>query len=212
MADKKQTSKTAAPKASAKKAPAAKKASVTMTRLRADYVERIHPALMTEFGYSNPMQAPRLQKVVLNMGLGKAHEDKKMLESALADMAKISGQAPVVTRAKKSIATFKIREGMPIGCKVTLRGARMYEFLDRLINIALPRVRDFEGVSTKAFDGTGNYTLGIKEQLIFPEIDYDKVDNIRGMDIVICTSAKSDEESRALLREMGMPFKGKGRD
>ena len=209
MATKKQAAK---PAAEAKKAApkAASSVKAPEPRLREMYKNEIRNELKNKFGFTNMMQVPRMEKIVINMGVGRANEDKKILESAVADMTKISGQAPVVTRAKKSIATFKVREGMPVGCKVTLRGARMYEFLDRLITIALPRVRDFEGISTKAFDGRGNYTLGIKEQLIFPEIDYDKTDSIRGMDIVICTTAKNNEEGRALLDAFGMPFKGKG--
>jgi len=159
-----------------------------------------------KFGYKNVMQVPKLDKIVINMGVGEAKENAKVLESAAADLEKISGQKPVITKAKNSIANFKIRGGMPIGCKVTLRGERMYEFLDRLVNLALPRVRDFRGVNPNAFDGRGNYALGIKEQLIFPEIEYDKVDKVRGMDIIIVTTAKTDEEARALLTCFNMPF------
>ena len=177
-----------------------------MARLKEKYAEEIGKALMEKFSYKNVMQLPKLEKVVLNMGLGEAIANAKALDSAIGDMTIISGQKPVVTRAKKSIAGFKLREGMPIGVKVTLRGDRMYEFVDRLVSIALPRVRDFRGVSPKSFDGRGNYTLGVKEQLIFPEIDYDKVDKIRGMDITIVTSASSDEEARELLKLLGMPF------
>ena len=177
-----------------------------MVRLKEKYAEEIGKALMDKFSYKNVMQLPKLEKVVLNMGLGEAIANAKALDSAIGDMTIISGQKPVVTRAKKSIAGFKLREGMPIGVKVTLRGDRMYEFVDRLVSIALPRVRDFRGVSPKSFDGRGNYTLGVKEQLIFPEIDYDKVDKIRGMDITIVTSASSDEEARELLKLLGMPF------
>ena len=177
-----------------------------MVRLKEKYAEEISKALMEKFSYKNVMQLPKLEKVVLNMGLGEAIANAKALDSAIGDMTIISGQKPVVTRAKKSIAGFKLREGMPIGVKVTLRGDRMYEFVDRLVSIALPRVRDFRGVSPKSFDGRGNYTLGVKEQLIFPEIDYDKVDKIRGMDITIVTSASSDEEARELLKLLGMPF------
>ncbi|MBP9483175.1 MAG: 50S ribosomal protein L5 [Negativicutes bacterium] len=177
-----------------------------MVRLKEKYAEEIGKALMEKFSYKNVMQLPKLEKVVLNMGLGEAIANAKALDSAIGDMTIISGQKPVVTRAKKSIAGFKLREGMPIGVKVTLRGDRMYEFVDRLVSIALPRVRDFRGVSPKSFDGRGNYTLGVKEQLIFPEIDYDKVDKIRGMDITIVTSASSDEEARELLKLLGMPF------
>lgn len=181
---------------------------VPAPRLRQEYTDKIHGALMKELGLTNTFAVPRLDKIVLNMGIGKANKEKKLLEGAVRDMSLIAGQAPVVTKAKKSIATYSIREGMPVGCKVTLRGRKMYEFLDRLIHIALPRVRDFEGVSAKSFDGRGNYALGIKEQLIFPEIDYDKTDTIRGMDIIISTTADDDNAGRALLRAFGMPFKG----
>lgn len=176
-------------------------------RFAALYNEKIREELKKQFNYTNPMMIPRVTKIVLNMGVGKAAEDKKLLENAIADMRLIAGQQPVATRARKSISNFKLREGMPIGCKVTLRGPRMYEFLDRLITVALPRVRDFEGVSTRAFDGRGNYALGIKEQIIFQEIDYDKTDRIRGLDVIICTTAKSDDEARALLGAFGMPFR-----
>jgi large subunit ribosomal protein L5 len=175
-------------------------------RLKERYQNEVAPALMKKFNYKSVMQVPKLEKVVINMGVGDAVGNAKVLDSAVEDLRIISGQKPVVTRARKSIAGFKLREGMPIGCKVTLRGERMYHFLDKLFNVALPRVRDFRGVSAKAFDGRGNYTLGIKEQLIFPEIDYDKVDKVRGMDIVIVTTANSDEESRELLAGLGMPF------
>ncbi|MGI6091783.1 MAG: 50S ribosomal protein L5 [Veillonellaceae bacterium] len=177
-----------------------------MDRLKEKYLNEVAPALMKKFGYANVMEIPKIEKVVLNMGVGEAVGNPKVLDAAVADMTQISGQKPVITRAKKSIAAFKIREGMPIGAKVTLRGERMYFFLDKLFNIALPRVRDFRGVSPRAFDGRGNYTLGVKEQLIFPEIDYDKIDKIRGMDIIIVTNAKTDEEARELLKLMGMPF------
>jgi large subunit ribosomal protein L5 len=170
------------------------------------YNDEVTKGLMEKFGYKNVMELPKIEKVVINMGVGEAVSNPKILDVAVNDMMIIAGQKPVVTRAKKSIAAFKIREGMPIGAKVTLRGERMYQFLDKLLNIALPRVRDFRGVSPKAFDGRGNYTMGIKEQLIFPEIEYDKVDKIRGMDIIIVTTAKTDEEARELLRLMGMPF------
>jgi large subunit ribosomal protein L5 len=166
----------------------------------------VRPKLMAEFNYANVMQVPRLEKIVLNMGVGEAVGDQKKLDAAVEDMTRIAGQKPVKTRAKKSIAGFKLRENLPIGAKVTLRGQRMYEFLDRLITIALPRVRDFRGVSPKSFDGRGNYALGLKEQLVFPEVDYDKVDSVRGMDIVICTTAPNDDEARALLRAFDMPF------
>jgi len=165
------------------------------------------PALMKERGYSNPFQVPRVEKIVINMGVGEGKENAKVLDFATADLAAITGQRPVVTRSKKSIANFKLRAGVPIGAKVTLRGARMYEFLDRLINVALPRVRDFRGVSPKAFDGRGNFALGLKEQVIFPEIVYDKIDKMRGMDVIIVTSARSDEEAKALLAHFGMPFR-----
>jgi large subunit ribosomal protein L5 len=177
-----------------------------MPRLREKYEKEVIPALMKKFNYKNVMQVPRLEKVVLNMGISDAKENPKAVESATRDLAMITGQKPVVTKAKKSIASFKIRKGMAIGAKVTLRGNRMYEFLDKLFNIALPRVRDFKGLSPDAFDGRGNYTLGIREQLIFPEIDYDKIDKIRGMDITIVTTAKTDEEARELLKGLGMPF------
>ena len=178
-----------------------------MSRLHEQYSNQIKDAMMKKFEYSNIMQVPKLEKVVSNMGVGEAKENKKVLESAIADLEKTAGQKAVVTRAKKSVANFKLREGMPIGCKVTLRGERMYEFLDKLFNISLPRVSEFRGVSDTSFDGRGNYTLGIKEQIIFPEIDFDKVDRTRGMDIVIVTSAKTNEEAKALLTQMGMPFK-----
>jgi len=179
-----------------------------MTRLQKQYNETIKPALIKEFGYANHMQAPKLEKIVINMGVGEASQDRKKIEGAIADMTLISGQKPVITRAKKSIAVFKLREGMIVGCKVTLRRKRMYEFLDRLINVALPRVRDFRGVSAKSFDGHGCFSMGLKEQIIFPEIDYDKVDKIRGMNIVICMSAKTDAEARSLLKGFDMPFTG----
>lgn len=176
-------------------------------RLKEKYLNEIVPSLMSKFNYSSIMQVPKVEKVIINMGVGEAVGNAKALDSAVEDLQTIAGQKPVVTRAKKSIAGFKVREGMPIGAKVTLRGERMYHFLDKLMNVALPRVRDFRGVSAKAFDGRGNYTLGLKEQLIFPEIEYDKIDKIRGMDIVIVTSAKTDEEARELLTQMGMPFR-----
>ena len=177
-----------------------------MSRLHEQYSNQIKDAMMKKFEYSNIMQVPKLEKIVINMGVGEAKENKKVLESAVADLEKIAGQKAVVTRAKKSVANFKLREGMPIGCKVTLRGERMYEFADRLINLALPRVRDFRGVNQNSFDGRGNYALGIKEQLIFPEIEYDKVDKVRGMDIIFVTTANTDEEARELLTLFGMPF------
>ena len=176
------------------------------SRLKEQYQSEIVEALTKKFGYKNVMEVPKLDKIVINMGVGEAKENAKALESAIKDMEIIAGQKVVVTRAKKSVANFKIREGMPIGCKVTLRGDRMYEFADRLINLALPRVRDFRGVNPNAFDGRGNYALGIKEQLIFPEIEYDKVDKVRGMDIIFVTTAKTDEEARELLAQFNMPF------
>ena len=178
-----------------------------MARLREMYHKEVAPKLTEQFKYKSPMQIPRMAKIVLNMGLGEAIQNIKILDSAAAELAQISGQKPVVTRARQSIAAFKLRKGMPIGCMVTLRGDRMYEFYDKLVNVALPRVRDFRGVSSKALDGRGNYTLGVKEQIIFPEIDYDKIDKIKGMNITIVTTAKSDEEARTLLALMGMPFK-----
>ncbi len=177
-----------------------------MTRLKETYQKEIVDGMTKKFGYKNVMQVPRLEKIVINMGIGEAKENSKVLDAAMAELAIISGQKPVATRAKNSIANFKIREGMPIGCKVTLRGERMYEFFDRLINLALPRVRDFRGVNPNAFDGRGNYALGIKEQLIFPEIEYDKIDKVRGMDVVFVTTAKTDEEARELLTLFNMPF------
>jgi len=175
-------------------------------RLQEKYLTETVPSLVEKFNYTTVMQVPKIEKVVINMGVGEAVANAKTLDSAVADLELITGQKPVVTRAKKSIAGFKLREGMPIGAKVTLRGERMYHFLDKLFNVALPRVRDFRGVSTKAFDGRGNYTLGLKEQLIFPEVEYDKIDKVRGMDIVIVTTAQNDEECRQLLTELGMPF------
>ncbi len=178
-----------------------------MSRLKETYKNEIVDALQKKFEYKNIMQVPKLDKIVINMGVGEAKENAKILDAAVKDLEIIAGQKVVVTRAKKSIANFKLREGMPIGCKVTLRGEKMYEFLDRLVNLALPRVRDFRGVNPDAFDGRGNYALGIKEQLIFPEIEYDKVDKVRGMDIIFVTTAQTDEEARELLRLFGMPFK-----
>ena len=177
-----------------------------MTRLNEKYEKEIIPAMIEKFGYKNIMEVPKLEKIVINMGVGEAKENQKTLESAVNDLTIIAGQKPVLTRAKKSIANFKIRENMPLGCKVTLRKAKMYEFADKLMAVALPRVRDFRGISSKSFDGRGNYSLGIKEQLIFPEIEYDKVDKVRGMDIIFVTTAKTDEEARELLRFFGMPF------
>ncbi len=175
-------------------------------RMKERFLNEVTPSLMQKFNYTTVMQVPKIEKVVINMGVGDAVQNSKVLDSAVSDLQAISGQKPVITKAKKSIAGFKLREGMPIGVKVTLRGERMYHFLDKLFNISLPRVRDFRGVSTKAFDGRGNYTLGLKEQLIFPEIDYDQVDKVRGMDIVVVTTANTDEESRELLTQLGMPF------
>lgn len=176
------------------------------TRLQEKYLSEVVPALQDKFQYPNVMQLPKIEKVVINMGVGEAVANSKALESAVADMTQIAGQKPVITKAKKSIANFKVRQGMPLGAKVTLRGDRMYYFLDKLMNLALPRVRDFRGVSATAFDGRGNYALGLKEQLIFPEIEYDKVDKVRGMDIIIVTTAQTDEEARELLKLLGMPF------
>ncbi|HHH35468.1 MAG TPA: 50S ribosomal protein L5 [Gammaproteobacteria bacterium] len=178
-----------------------------MARLQEHYRDTVVPQLMERFGYQSVMQVPRITKITLNMGLGEAVGDKKVIEHAMGDMARISGQRPVVTRARKSVAGFKIREGWPIGCKVTLRKVRMYEFLDRLINIAIPRIRDFRGLSGKAFDGRGNYSMGVREQIMFPEIEYDKIDALRGLDIVITTSARNDEEGRALLEAFNFPFR-----
>ena len=177
-----------------------------MTRLQERYIQVVRPALMKEFNYANPLAAPRLDKIVINMGVGEAVADGKKIQAAAGELAAISGQKPVITKSRKAIANFKLREGLNIGCKVTLRRERMYEFLDRLVNIALPRVRDFRGVSGKSFDGNGNFSLGLKEQIVFPEIDYDKIDAVRGMDIVICTTAKSDAEAKALLKGFDMPF------
>lgn len=176
-------------------------------RLKEKYNREVIPALEKKFGYRNVMQVPRLVKVVINMGRGEATQDIKVLDRAVSELSFITGQKPIITRAKKSISNFKLRKGVPIGCKVTLRGARMYEFLDRFINIALPRIRDFRGVTSRSFDGRGNYNLGIREQIIFPEIDYDKIDKIRGMDIAVITTARTDEEARELLRLLGMPFR-----
>ena len=178
-----------------------------MARLKELYNTEMIPQLMKDFSYRNVMEVPKLEKIVINMGLGEAIQNVKILDSAVVEMAAIAGQKPVITKAKKSIASFKLRQGMPIGCVVTLRRDKMYEFLDRLVNVSLPRVRDFKGVSGKGFDGMGNYSLGVKEQLIFPEINYDKVDKIKGMNITIVTSARNDEEGRALLKLMGMPFR-----
>jgi large subunit ribosomal protein L5 len=206
----------ARPKGAGKAAPAGepqapgKRASVsgsTPPRMRERFRSAVVPAMMKERGYSNPFQVPRLEKVVINMGVGEGKENAKVLDFATADLQAIAGQKPVITRAKKSIANFKLRENVPIGCKVTLRGPRMYEFLDRLVNVALPRVRDFKGVPPKGFDGRGNYNMGLKEQIIFPEIVYDKVDKVRGMDITMVTTARTDEEAKALLTHLGVPFR-----
>jgi len=178
-----------------------------LSRLKEQYQNEIIDAMIKKFGYKNIMEVPKLDKVVINMGVGEAKDNAKLLDAAIADMEKITGQKAVVCKAKKSVANFKIREGMPIGCKVTLRGEKMYEFVDRLVNLALPRVRDFRGVNPNAFDGRGNYALGIKEQIIFPEIEYDKIDKVRGMDVIVVTTAKTDEEARELLRFFNMPFK-----
>jgi len=204
----KQQAKKEAPK---KEAPPAKPAAPELppppARLSTYYKDKVVPELMQKFGYKTVMQVPRLRKITVNMGVGETTTDKKILDNALADMTKIAGQKPVVTKARKSIANFKVRAGFPVGCMVTLRGARMYEFFDRLVNLAMPRIRDFRGVSNRAFDGQGNYNLGFKEQIIFPEIDYDKIDTLRGMNIAITTSAKTDDEARALLSAFRFPFK-----
>ena len=212
-ATKKAPKKAAAPapekvaeKAAAKKAPAKEPEKFT-SRLYDFYRQECVPKMMQEFRYKSPMQVPRLEKIVVNLGLGEAIQNIKLLDSASVELAAITGQKPVITRAKRSIAAFKLREGMPIGCMVTLRKGRMYDFFDKLVNVVLPRVRDFRGLSGKSFDGRGNYTLGIKEQIIFPEIDYDKIDKVKGMNITIVTSAPTDEESRQLLTLMGLPFR-----
>ncbi len=197
MAEKKKAAEAEAPVAAAEK---------RVPNLKAKYVAEIAPALMQKFGYKSPMQIPRLEKIVVNCGCGEARDNSKVLEAVVGDLTKITGQKAIITKAKKSVANFKVREGMPIGAKVTLRGDKMWEFLDRLFNVALPRVRDFRGINPNAFDGRGNYALGIKEQLIFPEIEYDKIDKIRGMDVVICTTAQTDEEARELLTQVGAPF------
>jgi len=177
-----------------------------MARLQEIYTSTIHPEMMSKFGYANPFEVPRLEKVVINMGVGEAVQDSKRINAAVDELTRISGQKPVVTRAKKSIAGFKLREGMPIGVKVTLRRSRMFEFLDRLVNIAMPRIRDFRGLNPKSFDGRGNFSMGMKEQIVFPEIDYDKVDTVRGMDIIVVTTAKTDDEARELLKRFQFPF------
>ena len=196
-----QAPKKEAPKSAAPEVPA------PPARLAVHYREKVVPDLMQKHGYKTVMQVPRVKKITLNMGVGETTSDKKILDNAVADMTRIAGQKPVVTKARKSIANFKVRAGFPVGCMVTLRGARMYEFLDRLVNIAIPRIRDFRGVSSRAFDGRGNYSLGLKEQIIFPEIEYDKIDALRGMDVAINTSAKTDDEARALLAAFRFPFK-----
>ncbi len=201
----KESAKEAAP--TEKKAPPQPPAPTVVPRLKESYREKVLPALMKEFGYRNPMQVPRLERIVLNVGMGVAIQNVKLLESAAVEFGTITGQKAVVTRAKKAIAGFKLRQGMPIGAKVTLRSNRMYEFFDRLVSVALPRIRDFRGVSPKAFDGRGNYTLGLKEQLMFPEIKYDSVSSIHGMDITIVTTAKTNDEGKALLKHLGMPFR-----
>ena len=178
-----------------------------MTRLQEHYKDKVMPELTAKFGYKSQMEVPRIQKITVNIGVGKATQDRKILDNAVGDLTKITGQKPVVTKAKKSIANFKVRVGYPIGCMVTLRGHRMYEFLDRLVSIAMPRIRDFRGVSNRSFDGRGNYSLGVKEQIIFPEIDYDKIDTLRGLNISITTTAKTDDEARALLAAFRFPFK-----
>jgi large subunit ribosomal protein L5 len=180
--------------------------AANLTRMQQLYVDKVRAQMIEQFGYKNLMQVPKIDKIVLNMGVGEATQDKKKVDKAAEEMALIAGQKPVVTKAKKSVATFKLREGMPIGCKVTLRRERMYEFLDRLITVALPRVRDFRGLNPKSFDGRGNYAMGLKEQIIFPEINYDKIDSVRGMDVIITTTAKTDDEARALLKAFGFPF------
>lgn len=188
------------------KSAAAKKESAYTPRLQSVYEKDVRPSMQKQFGYKNPMQVPKLDKIVINMGVGETVNDSKIIQAAVNELALIAGQKPVITRSKKAIAGFKLRENLPIGCKVTLRKQKMYEFLDRLINAALPRVRDFRGVPGKSFDGRGNYALGLKEQLVFPEINYDKIDQIRGMDIIICTTAKTDAEAKALLTAFNMPF------
>jgi len=210
--EQKPAQKPAAPKKEAPKKEAPARAEgpqlpAPPARLAVHYREKVVPDLMQKFGYKTVMQVPRIRKITLNMGVGEATSDKKMLDNAVADLAKIAGQKPVLTKARRSIANFKVRAGFPIGCMVTLRGARMYEFLDRLVNIAIPRIRDFRGVSNRAFDGRGNYSLGVREQIIFPEIDYDKIDALRGMNIAITTTAKTNDEARALLAAFRFPFK-----
>ena len=193
-------------------ADAKKDAKAYTPRLKQDYEQRIAAAMIERFGYKNKLEVPKLEKIVINMGVGEATQDKKKVEQAAAEMEKISGQKPVITKAKKSIAQFKLREGMPIGCKVTLRRERMFEFLDRLVTVALPRVRDFRGLNPKSFDGRGNYAMGLKEQIVFPEINYDQIDKVRGMDIIVTTTARTDEEARELLRLFGFPFPVENQD
>ena len=206
-APKAEKAEAAAPKAEkAEKAKKSVKADGYTPRLKADYDKRIVAAMTERFGYKNKLEVPRLEKIVINMGVGDATQDKKRVDTAAAEMQQIAGQKPVITKAKKSIAQFKLREGMPIGCKVTLRRDRMYEFLDRLVTIALPRVRDFRGLNPRSFDGRGNYAMGLKEQIIFPEINYDQIDKVRGMDVIVTTTAKTDEEARELLRLFNFPF------
>jgi large subunit ribosomal protein L5 len=207
QAQKQQPKKEAPKKEAPPVKPAAPELPAPPARLAKIYKEKVVPDLMQKFGYKTVMQVPRLHKITVNMGVGETTADKKVLDNAVADMAKIAGQKPVVTKSRKSIANFKIRAGFPVGCMVTLRGARMYEFFDRLVNIAMPRIRDFRGVSNRAFDGRGNYNLGFKEQIIFPEIDYDKIDTLRGMNIAITTTARTDDEARALLSAFRFPFK-----
>jgi large subunit ribosomal protein L5 len=180
--------------------------AANLTRMQQLYVDKVRAQMIEQFGYKNLMEVPKIDKIVLNMGVGEATQDKKKVDKAAEEMALIAGQKPVITKAKKSVATFKLREGMPIGCKVTLRRERMYEFLDRLITVALPRVRDFRGLNPKSFDGRGNYAMGLKEQIIFPEINYDRIDSVRGMDVIVTTTAKTDDEARALLKAFGFPF------
>ena len=201
----KDAKKGGAPKAAA--APAAPRPADYKPRMKTHYEKVVREALVKKFAYKNPMQIPRLEKIVINMGVGEAVNDRKKVESAAGDLALIAGQKPVQTKARKAIATYKVREGMPIGCKVTLRGDRMYEFLDRFVTIALPRVKDFRGLNAKSFDGRGNYACGLKEHIVFPEIDYDKVDQIWGLDVIVCTSARTDEEARELLRAFNFPFR-----
>jgi len=207
QAQQKPQAKKEAPRAAPVEKADAPKIPAPPARLAVYYKEKVVPELTQKFGYKSPMQVPRLKKITLNMGVGETTSDKKVLDNAVADMTKIAGQKPVVTKSRKSIANFKIRANFPVGCMVTLRGARMYEFLDRLVNIAIPRIRDFRGVSNRAFDGRGNYSLGVKEQIIFPEIEYDKIDALRGMDIAINTTAKTDEEAKALLAAFRFPFR-----